>query len=157
MDRELLEYCHSDVDILLNACWKFRKLFMDIISPHHPINPFDYITIASLCMGTFHAKYLPEEWVVLYKKDAWDKCMHRIWDCKCPWIKARKLYGDAPIKVYMGDGRWAQMDWQEVVIHRFVSHRSDPSPQLCQKRQLQYAHHGMDTFGGESVMRKDWK
>ena len=37
MDRQLLEYCHSDVDILLNACWKFRKLFMDIMGPHHPI------------------------------------------------------------------------------------------------------------------------
>ena len=47
MDRELLEYYHSDVDILLNACWKFRKLFMDIMGPHHPIDPFDYITIAS--------------------------------------------------------------------------------------------------------------
>ena len=34
MDRELLEYCHSDVDIMLNACWKFRKLFMDITGPH---------------------------------------------------------------------------------------------------------------------------
>ena len=67
MDRELLEYCRSDVDILLNACWKFRKLFMDIMEPHHPINPFDYITIASLHMGTFHAKFLPEEWMVLYK------------------------------------------------------------------------------------------
>ena len=110
MDRELLEYCHSDVDILLNACWKFRKLFMDITSPHHPINPFDYITIASLCMGTFRAKFLPKEWVVLYKKDVQDKCMHRIWDCKCPWVKARKLYGDAPIEVYMGDGSWAQVE-----------------------------------------------
>ena len=120
MDRELLEYCHSDVDILLNVCWKFRKLFMDITGPHHCIDPLDYITIASLCMGTFHAKFLPEEWVVLYKKDAWDKCMHRIWDCKCPWVKARKLYGDAPIEVYMGDGSWAQVDWQEVATHRFV-------------------------------------
>ena len=74
MERELLEYCHSDVDILLNVCWKFRKLFMDITGSHHPIDPFDYITIASLCMGTFHAKFLPKGWMVLYKKDAWNKC-----------------------------------------------------------------------------------
>ena len=69
MDSQLLEYCHSDVDILLNVCWKFRKLFMDITGPHHPINPFHYITITSLCMGTFCAKILPKEWVVLYKKE----------------------------------------------------------------------------------------
>ena len=63
-NRQLLEYCHSDVDILLNVCWKFRKLFMDIMGPHHPIDPFDYITIASLCMGTFHVKffYLRNGW-----------------------------------------------------------------------------------------------
>ena len=69
MDRELLECCHSDVDILLNMCWKFRKLFMDIMGPHHPIDPFDYITIPSLYMGTFCTKFLPEKWMVLYKKD----------------------------------------------------------------------------------------
>ena len=61
MDRDLLEYCRSDVDILLNAYWKFRKLFMDITGPHHPIDPFDYITNTSLCMGTSCAKFLTEE------------------------------------------------------------------------------------------------
>ena len=120
MDRELLEYCRSDVDILLNPSWKFRKLFMDITGPHHPINPFDYITITSLCMGTFCAKFLPEEWMVLYKKDAQDKCMHKIWECKCPWVKARKLHDDAPIKVYIGDGSWAEVDWDEVATHCVV-------------------------------------
>ena len=39
MDRELLEYCHSDVDMLLNVCWKFRKLFMDITNPITPLIP----------------------------------------------------------------------------------------------------------------------
>ena len=144
MDRELLEYCHSDVDILLNACWKFRKLFMDITSPHHPIDPFDYITITSLCMGTFRAKFLPKEWVVLYKKDARNKCMHRIWDCKCPWVKARKLYGDAHIGVYMGDGSWAQVDWQEVVTHHFVKSPIDLIPPNGYARRDNYSMHAME-------------
>ena len=143
MDRELLEYCCSDVDILLNACWKFRKPFMDITSPHHPIDPFDYITIASLCMGTFRAKFLPKEWVVLYKKDAWDKCMHRIWDCKCPWVKARKLYRVAPIKVYMGNGSWAQVDWWEVVTHRFVKSPIGLIPPHSYARRDKYSMHTM--------------
>ena len=120
MDRQLLEFCHSDVDILLNTCWKFRKLFMDIMGPHHPIDPFDYITIASLCTGTFHAKFLPEEWLVLYKKDVRINCMYRIWDCKCLWVKARKVHGDAPIEVYMGEGSWAEVDWDEVATYLFV-------------------------------------
>ena len=120
MDRQLLEYCHSYVDILLNTCWKFRKLFMAMMGPHHIIDPFDYITIVSLCMGTFHAKFLPEEWLVLYKKDARNNCMHRIWDCKCSWVNARKLHGDAPIEVYMGKGSWAEVDWDKVATHHFV-------------------------------------
>ena len=123
IDSQLLEYCCSDVDILLNACWKFRKLFMDITGPHHPIDHFDYITITSLCMRTFHAKFLPEEWVVLYKKDAPDKCMHRIWDCKCPWVKARKMHGVAPINVYVGESSWVEVCQ--------VSHRYHPSSWIC--------------------------
>ena len=51
--KELLKYCRSDVDILLNACWKFRQLYMESTGPDNPIDPFDYITITSLCMGTF--------------------------------------------------------------------------------------------------------
>ena len=51
--EELLKYCRSNVDILLNACRKFRQLYMESTGPDNPIDPFDYITIASLCMGTF--------------------------------------------------------------------------------------------------------
>ena len=31
--EELLKYCRSDVDILLNACWKFRKSYMESMGP----------------------------------------------------------------------------------------------------------------------------
>ena len=56
--------------ILLNACWKFRKLYMESTGPDNPIDPFDYITIASLCMGTFRANFLPEKWKILTKSKA---------------------------------------------------------------------------------------
>ena len=51
--EELLKYCRSDVDILLNACWKFRQLYMESMGSNNHMDPFDYITIASLCMGMF--------------------------------------------------------------------------------------------------------
>ena len=44
--QELLEYCRSNVDILLNTCWKFRQLYMESTGPNNPIDLFDYITIA---------------------------------------------------------------------------------------------------------------
>ena len=34
---------------------------MESTGPDNPIDPFDYITIASLCMGTFRAKFLPKK------------------------------------------------------------------------------------------------
>ena len=60
--------CRLDVDILLKACWKFRELFMHSMGPNNPVDPFDYTTITSVCMGTFRAKWLPKEWEVLLKK-----------------------------------------------------------------------------------------
>ena len=33
---------------------------MESMGPDNLIDPFDYITIASLCMGMFRAKFLPE-------------------------------------------------------------------------------------------------
>ena len=144
MDSQLLEYCHSDVDILLNVCLKFRKLFMDITGPHHPINPFEYITITSLCMGTFRAKFLPKEWVVLYKKDARDKGIHRIWVCKCPWVKARKMHDDAPIEVYVDEGSWVEAEWENIATHRFLKCPIGIIPSYGYARRDNYSIYAME-------------
>ncbi|KAK3104555.1 hypothetical protein FSP39_004928 [Pinctada imbricata] len=55
---EMLKYCRSDVDILRRACLKFRKLMLEVT---HGIDPFDYVTIASVCMGIFKTLFLKEE------------------------------------------------------------------------------------------------
>ena len=34
--------------------------------------------------------------------------------------EGQKLHGNAPTKVYMGDGSWAEVDWDEVATHHFV-------------------------------------
>ena len=105
--EELLKYCRSDVDILLNACWKFRKLYMESTGPDSPIDPFDYITITSLCMGTFREKFLSEKWKILTKSKAREGCSHNNWECLCKWNKGCKLYGDAPVEMLHSDGTWA--------------------------------------------------
>ena len=94
--------------------------------------------------GNLHAKFLPKEWVVLYKKDAQNKCIHRIWDCRYPWVKARKLYRDAPIEVYIGDGSWAQVNWQEVVTHCFVKSPIGLVPPHGYARRDNYSMHTME-------------
>ncbi|XP_052760046.1 uncharacterized protein LOC128202914 [Mya arenaria] len=79
--QEMLEYCRSDVDILRQACLKFREL---LITATHTfalmdfkekgkitrkmsavfVDPFNFTTIASVCMGVYKTKYLKEDWEV---------------------------------------------------------------------------------------------
>ena len=94
--KEITEYCRSDVNILLNACWKFRSLVLESTGPEHPVDPFQFMTIASVCMGIFRTKFLPETWKVLKLEDANPGCVHE-WNCKCKWTEASKPHADSPL------------------------------------------------------------
>ena len=74
---------------------------------NNPIGPFDYITIASLCMGTFRAKCLPEKWKILTKSKAQEGYLHNNWEYLCKWNEGCKLYGNAPLEMLHSDGMWA--------------------------------------------------
>ena len=69
---ELIAYCTSDVDILRNACLSFRKLFMDMVN----CDPFQKITIASVCMDIYRADHMPESTLAVVKENrqAFSKC-----------------------------------------------------------------------------------
>ena len=51
--KEIHEYCVSDVDILRRGCMKFRNLLMEVTSTKKDegVDPFDYVTIALVCQG----------------------------------------------------------------------------------------------------------
>ena len=53
--NEILLYCRSDVQILMEGCMAFRTLFMDITKG---IDPFQNITIASACNTVFRTRFL---------------------------------------------------------------------------------------------------
>ena len=55
-EKEMREYCISDVDILRKCCIKFRELYLEIAN----IDPFTYLTIASVCMAIFKYYYVDE-------------------------------------------------------------------------------------------------
>ena len=61
MQKELLECCRSDVDILRRSCLQFRENFIEIAN----IDPFQYITIASVCMAIFRALDLKDETIAV--------------------------------------------------------------------------------------------
>ena len=71
--KELREYCISDVDILRKGCMKFREIMMSVTSTkkindkgetmEHPgLDPFDHVTIASACQAVYRELFLEEEY-----------------------------------------------------------------------------------------------
>eukprot|EP00732_Lithocolla_globosa_P000325 Lithocolla_globosa_v1_NODE_91_length_6522_cov_117.886655.p1 type:complete len:715 gc:universal NODE_91_length_6522_cov_117.886655:127-2271(+) len=58
MKKEITEYCISDVDILKRGIMKFRENFLSITDDK--IDPFKFITIASVCINIYKYFYMPE-------------------------------------------------------------------------------------------------
>jgi hypothetical protein len=54
--EEMHKYCKSDVDILRKGCLKLRELFLLVAN----IDPFQCITIASVCSAIYRNECLPE-------------------------------------------------------------------------------------------------
>ena len=132
--KEMQEYCISDVDILLQACWKFRQLLKDqtgkkkeiqdienMISmtiSEHAIDCFSFLTIASVCMGIFRGKFLKETWSVLIKEDSKHDCKHDK-NCVCEWVEARKIDASSPLEV-MWKGKWEPRSKFNIIKEKFV-------------------------------------
>ena len=63
LQKELLKYCISDVDILQRACGSFREMFAQVAQG---IEPFaSTITIASACNLVYRSLFLQEEQIAL--------------------------------------------------------------------------------------------
>ena len=135
--KEMKEYCISDVDILLNACCKFRELVKsatgvkeEIEDVHNmvfktiyqnAVDPFAFLTIASVCMGIFRSKFLEETWLVLTKEEA-DKnptCLHNN-ECVCDWIPARKINGFSELEVLVNT-KWVKSENVTIVKRKFLN------------------------------------
>lgn len=54
-NKEFIDYCKSDVDILRRSMLKFREIFMRLEN----IDPLRYVTIASVCMSIYRSNYTP--------------------------------------------------------------------------------------------------
>ena len=80
----------------MKAFWKFRELLRNetgeessVMDPEdltirtvleNDVDPFSFLTIASVCLGIFRAKFLPEYWAVLTLDKADPSCNH---ECSC--------------------------------------------------------------------------
>lgn len=81
---EMLQYCRSDVDILRRGCLEFRKLMIEATTIKTStvqadgiskttatcgVDPFDFVTIASVCIGIFKCLFLKEKHEIEIIKD----------------------------------------------------------------------------------------
>ena len=49
LKEELVKYCRDDVKVLSKSILAFRKIYIEGLD----VDPFRYVTIASLCMGMY--------------------------------------------------------------------------------------------------------
>lgn len=119
-ENEMLQYCRSDVDILRRACLKYRQLLMKEthVKGCGGIDPFCFVSAASVCMGVFRARFLPEIHEVLLKKDANSQCVHDTDNCSCKWRKAEMKHADADLVLL---DKTQTLDKREIHSTRFVS------------------------------------
>ena len=60
-EKEIVDYCRSDVDILRRSVTKFREDFIQLEN----IDPLRYITIASVCMTIYRSNYMPKKTIAI--------------------------------------------------------------------------------------------
>ena len=185
--KEMLEYCRSDVDILRQACLKFRYLLMNATGEEKEVingkgktekrwfgavDPFDSVTIASVCMNVFRSKFLEEKWKVqLYDTDEWipaKLCEGVLYVLvKDEWVSAAKLkvkgkeFVSTPIAKIPPSGYKEQyskvsiqwLEWRALTDHVHIQHALNEGEKkipgtrykldgYCEETHTAYEYHG---------------
>ena len=77
LQKELLEYCESDVDILSLSCLTFRGLFIECTKRGHDdvgVDPFlSCLTIASACHLVYRRNFMPKNSIALIPEFGYTK------------------------------------------------------------------------------------
>ena len=165
--KEMQAYCISNVDILLKACWKFRELLRSETGEEvrvedeenmmmktvlqNAVDPFSYLTIASVCMGVFRSKFLKEEWSVLLEERVQNGCKHEV-TCECEWLTGRRWTATSPLEVFH-NGEWVDSSQLKIVKEKFVKSAIGLIP--C------HGYSGRDNHSKESIewikwVEKEW-
>ena len=64
MQRDILEYCISDVELLASGYERLREIFLETCN----CDPLNYITIASCCMDIYRANHMSENSIAIFKQ-----------------------------------------------------------------------------------------
>lgn len=166
--KEMREYCISDVDILQKACCRFRELVMGCTGTIEEIedannmmmhtifkkavDPFSFLTIASVCMGVFRSKFLKESWAVLTEDEAKAhlNCNHDS-DCNCTWLEGRKVDGFSDLEILIS-GKWVPSHSVKLHKKRFVKSAIGVIPPSAYSGD----RHSKASIEWLSLLQKEW-
>ena len=81
------------------------------------VDSFSFLTIASVCMGIFRAKFLTETWTVLIKEKCEENCKYDR-NCVCEWIEGRKLDASSPLEI-LWECTWEPRSKFNVIKEKF--------------------------------------
>jgi len=145
LQKDMLSYCISDVDILRRACCKFRNLVRMCTGGQkkttvHPdtfeektgwegscVDPFGCVTIASVCMKIFRSQFLPEDYEVLFQADAIKDCSHKGDACTCVWRSGRRDNVYSTIHI-LHEGMWLAPRFLEPTLGPIVRYKFKSTP-----------------------------
>ncbi|XP_053117502.1 uncharacterized protein LOC128329802 isoform X3 [Hemicordylus capensis] len=100
MQKELAYYCQKDVDILMQACTKYRhelvEMTWDVVDKPMGrknarvlvgIDPFQYPTLASVCLRMYRYKYLKDEEIAIPAPDNYHHQCKRFSTMSIQWLE----------------------------------------------------------------------
>ncbi|XP_058890904.1 uncharacterized protein LOC117407014 isoform X1 [Acipenser ruthenus] len=79
---EMAFYCKNDVEILKEACIKFRTEVYAI----GQIDPFQCTTIASLCMAMYRSKFMPKDTIAIIPPDNYSEQQKSFSNASIQWL-----------------------------------------------------------------------
>ncbi|KAK3107046.1 hypothetical protein FSP39_005868 [Pinctada imbricata] len=113
--EEMKDYCKSDVDILRRCCLEFRSLMINLTqsktersskkSSPVAVDPFQYVTISSVCMAVYKFKFLKENTIGLLpfsgltSRDRFSK-ISIVW---LKWLMNLSVKANQPINIEHGE------------------------------------------------------
>lgn len=166
--KEIKEYCVSDVDILLRACCEFRELMLKATGDEEKIedihnmifktvytnavDPFSFLTIASVCIGIFRTKFLPEDWLVLTEENSEKNpnCLHDF-NCECEWLKGIRKNGFSDIEVF-NNFKWTPENKFKIVRKKFVGSKIGIIPAHGYSGDI----HSKESIEWLHVLQEEW-
>ena len=131
----MIKYCRADVELLSKAVLRFRHMFKERLD----IDPFRYVTLASLCMAIFRGCFLPDKSIVANEQN---KPISKVCNEWLIYLNDDKLIPEVPIfldKSYFkydeDDLHKGKLDGDTTIYYQQDKHTFTPDA-LCRKRKL---------------------